>query len=511
MKNVEINRKLPYYMFFEILPGLTTWLVFIIPIILSIWAPAYLAVIVIIFAVYWLLKALVMSARLIVGYKAYKKDAMRDWQKILKRDHNPSWKNIYHLVIIATYKESYETLKYSLESLKKSEYPLNKIILVLATEEKAKEIGRENANKLRKEFGNDFYHFAHFEHPQDLPGEVVGKGPNMDYAAHQILGFIKDKKLKPENVLVTTLDSDHRPHKKYFAALTHAYLSADDRKHKSYQPIPMFFNNIWDVPMPIRSIALGSSFWQIIESTRPHRLRNFASHAQPLDALIETDFWSTKTIVEDGHQFWRSYFRFDGNHSVISINVPIYQDAVLSPHGYIKTFKEQYFQKKRWSWGCSDIPYMAAYSIKDKKIPWSDKLTQFIRLYEGHIAWSTTSVVLFFAGWLPFIINPEFRNSVVGFNFPFVYSRILTFAMIGMVVTLTISTLMLPPKPKKSFNWSVVLEWILTPFMLPFSNIFFSSIPAVHAQTLLMFGKYMDVFHQTEKKAVKYDKMDRDI
>lgn len=511
MKNIEINRHIPYYQFFEILPGLTTWLVFLIPVILSIWAPSFLAIVVIVFSVYWLVKALVMSARLIYGYKAYKKDAMQDWQKILERDHKDTWKDIYHVVIIANYKECYETLKYSFEQIKNSEYPTKKIIMIFATEEKAKDIGRANAKKLEKEFGKYFYHFAHYEHPENIPGEVVGKGPNINYAGHEMLKYIRKQKIKPENILVTTLDADHRPHKKYFAALTHGYLSADDRKHKSFQPIPMFFNNIWDVPMPIRSIALGSSFWQIIESTRPHRLRNFASHAQSLDALIETDFWSTKTIVEDGHQFWRSYFRFDGNHSVISVNVPIYQDAVLSPDGYVKTFKEQYFQKKRWSWGCSDIPYVAANAIKNKKIPFYDKFIQFIRLFEGHISWSTTSVVLFFAGWLPFIINPEFRSSVVGFNFPFVYSRILTFAMIGMVVTLTISTLMLPPRPKKSFNWSLLIEWITTPFILPFSNIFFSSIPAVHAQTLLMVGKYMDVFHSVSKKAVRYDKMDKDI
>lgn len=509
MQNIEINRHQKYYRFFEILPGLVTWLAFIVPVVLSFCAPKFLAVLVIIYAVYWLLKALVMSARLIVGYRIYKNDAKKNWLKLLKKDHNKSWQNIYHVVITATYKESFATLKYSLEEIKKSEYPKNKIIFVLATEEKAKDIGRSNVKKLKKIFGNDFYHFAHFEHPQNISGEVVGKGPNINYAGHKILKFIQGKKISPKNVLVTTLDSDHRPHKKYFAALTYAYLSSPNRKYKSYQPIPMFFNNVWDVPIPIRSIALGSSFWQIIESTRAHRLRNFASHAQPLDALLETGFWSTKTIVEDGHQFWRSYFRFDGNHKVVSINVPIYQDAVLSPYGYIKTFKEQYFQKKRWSWGCSDIPYVAVNSIKDKLIPWSEKTIQFLRLFEGHISWSTTSIILFFAGWLPLILNPGFRETLVAFNFPYVYSRILTIAMIGMIVTLTISTLMLPPRPKKSFNWSIVLEWIITPFMLPFSNIFFSSVPAVHAQTLLMIGKYMDVFHLTEKKAVKYDKMEK--
>ena len=43
-------------------------------------------------------------------------------------------------------------------------------------------------------------------------------------------------------------------------------------------------------------------------------LRNFASHSQPLKALIGMNFWSTRTIVEDGHQYWRSLFYFEGKY-----------------------------------------------------------------------------------------------------------------------------------------------------------------------------------------------------
>lgn len=233
MKNIEINRHQPYYRIFEILPGFITWSIFIVPVILALYAPQLLAVIIIIYAVYWLLKALIMSARLIVGYKQYKKDAKKDWTKLLTRDYSKNWKNIYHLIITTTYKESFETLKYSLDAIARSDYPKNKIIFVLASEERAAEIGKANARRLKKEFGDKFFHFAHFEHPKDLPGEVVGKGPNVAYAGHQILKFVRSQKIKPENIIVTTLDSDHRPHEKYLAALTYAYLSSPDKKHKA--------------------------------------------------------------------------------------------------------------------------------------------------------------------------------------------------------------------------------------------------------------------------------------
>lgn len=507
MKDIEINRNNRNYKFFEILPGMMTWSIFIISFILSLFFPYVFAVLIIIYATYWLVKAFVMSARLTVGYKNYKKDIAKNWKNMIidlqSKELEIGTKDIYHLVVMATYKESFKTLDYSIEAIAKSNYDLKKIIVVLATEERAGEIGKINAKKLVDKYKNIFYNFSAVCHPMNLPKEIKGKGANITYATKKIISFIQKNNISSKNVLVTTLDADHRPHKDYFSALTYSYLTTKDPIHKSYQPLPMFFNNIWDVPIPIRSISIGSSFWQMIESTRPYRLRNFAAHAQSLETLVQTNFWSKLTIVEDGHQFWRSYFAFDGNHEVIPINIPIYQDAVLSPKGLYMTFVEQYLQKKRWAWGASDIPYAICKFIEDKKISLWEKITQTSRLIEGHISWSTTSVILFFAGWLPVILNPSFSKTVVAFNFPYVYSRILTIAMVGMVITLSISTLMLPPKPKKKFNFSILLEWLLTPFMLPISNILFSSIPAIHAQTLLMFGKYMD-FHVTDKKAIKY-------
>ena len=382
MKNIEINRQQPYYRFFEILPGAITWLLFIMPVVLSLYAPKILASIVIVYAIYWLLKALIMSYRLIVGYKKYNKDVTINWIDQCKAIKGAD--DIYHLVIMAEYKEPYKTLLYSIEAIARSKHPLDKIIFVLASEERGREISRPNAKKLKALFGDKFFHFAHFEHPSNLPNEVVGKGANMYYSAKQILPFLDKHHIKYENVIVTTFDADHRPHPQYFSALTYAFLTSPDPMHKSYQPLPMFFNNIWDVPIPIRSIATGSSFWQIIESTKPYRLRNFAAHAQPLAALIETDFWSRRTIVEDGHQFWRSYFRFDGNHEVVPINIPIYQDAVLSPKSYLHTFEEQYLQKKRWAWGCSDIPYLITNCMKDKLIPWPDRSEEHTSELQSH-------------------------------------------------------------------------------------------------------------------------------
>lgn len=504
MLNIEINRHKKFYRFWEIFPAILTWGSFIVPIVFSIYYPIIIASLVIFYAFYWLVKSFRMSAHLIMGYAKYKKDIKKDWLAMCKEappKGERSWERIYHLIVLATYKEDIEILKHSISAITNSQYSMNKVIFVLATEERDKERAQAYSKTLEKEFGNKFYKFLATLHPKDTVGEVKGKGSNITYAAKEALKFIGDKKIPYENVIVTSLDSDNRLHPKYLANLTYAYLHTENATQKSFQPLAMFFNNIWNVPLVIRSISTGSSFWQMIESTRPYRLRNFSAHAQSLAGLVKTDFWSTKTIVEDGHQYWRSYFAFKGNYSVEPLYVPVYQDAVLSPKGYWDTFREQFLQKRRWAWGCSDIPYVMTNIIPDKKIPFFNKWLQALRLIEGHFSWATTSVILAFVGWMPRIINHDFRNTVLSYNFPIFYSWILSIAMIGLIVTLIISMLLLPPQKKKVLNISIILEWILSPIMLPVSNIVFSSFPAIDAQTRLMLGKYLE-FRVTRKAVI---------
>lgn len=501
--DIEINRNKKNYRLWELLPGGLTWLAFLLPIVFSIFWPFLTASLIIIFAIIWLVRAIMMSIRLIIAYKNFKKNVVIDWYKKCRDEFPQKYKSIYHMAILATYKEDIETIRYSLKALADSNYNPKKIIFILATEERDKENAQEIAKKLKNEFKDTFYYFGVTVHPMNVPGEVKGKGSNITYSAKEALKFIQKNNIPVEDVMVTTLDADNRVHKEYFACVTYNFLKDPDPVHKSFQPISMYFNNIWRVPFFIRSISVGGSFWQMIESTRPYRMRNFSAHAQSLEALIKTNFWSTRTIVEDGHQYWRSYFTFNGNYEVVPIPIPIYQDAVLSKRGYKATFVEQYIQKRRWAWGCSDIPYVLTNVIGNSKLPFIDKWLQTFRLIEGHFSWSTTSIILSVVGWMPILLNHGFRATVMAYNFPVIYSRILTVALSGLAVTLVLSSFLLPPPPKKSLTWSVVFEWIVSPFMLPVSNVVFGSIAATDAQTRLFLGKYLG-FKVTEK-APYYD------
>jgi hypothetical protein len=212
------------------------------------------------------------------------------------------------------------------------------------------------------------------------------------------------------------------------------YASDPNRERKSFQPIPMFYNNIWDAPAAMRVIATGNSFWLLMETMRPHRLRNFAAHSQSLAALIVTDYWSVTTIVEDGHQFWRTYFAYDGDHEVVPIYTPIYQDAVLSTTTW-STFLAQYKQLRRWAWGVSDFQYAVRNSMKNNRITLGNKLVQIGRLFEGHFSWATASIMITTVAWLPLYLNHSFSYETLAHELPIITSHIMQFASIRLMRT----------------------------------------------------------------------------
>lgn len=485
---------------FEILPGLLTWFTFILPFALAFTYPKLVSLVVMIYALYWLFKTVTMSYHLVLGYIHYKQAMRRHWHHELTTQYPDRWRDVIHLVFVPMYKEPTDIVETTFVALAECDYPKNRIIPILCTEERAGEVAAETAKVIQRKYGKLFGDFFVTVHPDGVVGEVRGKGANMSYAARDIVPKLLAKGYKPENILVTSIDADNRVDKQYFSCVTQSFLDSPDPKHCSYQPLPMYFNNIWDVPLFIRMIALGSSFWVMVQATREDRLRNFSAHSQSLTGLMASDYWSVESIVEDGHQYWRTLYRLGGNHKVLPIFVPIYQDAVLSDNLW-GTIKEQYLQKRRWAWGVSDVSYVFYHNLKSKKFSVLEKWKQFFILLEGHYSWATTSLVLALAGWPPLLINTEYQRTVFAYNFPLVHSRILLAAGLGMIISLVISTLILPPPPRRYKRHTLVLirDWILTPFLLPITNIFLGALPAIDSQTRLMFGKYLE-FRVTVKK-----------
>lgn len=552
---IPLGKRTKKYRLLEILPGALSYTMIILLFALSIISPALGSYYLLLIIAVTLVKAVGIVYRTIQGYNAAKRAEKVNWherlvdletpheryEELLKHkckefafnEHVenlkllsvgkdlvlsesevvvdepisfPKPKEIYHAVIMVAYNEGLETLIPTVEAVRDGSFDNERIIFVFGYEERGGEAMVENAKILKEKFKDDFFEFITVMHPKDLKDEIQGKGPNLNFAAGELLEFVKKKKIPLKNIIVTSLDSDNKMSKWYLDYVAYQFIVHPNRQHLSYQPVSLFTNNIWDAPAPMRIIAISNSFFNIISSMRSHTLKNFASHSQPLLALSEMGFWSKKTIVEDGHQYWRSLFFFKGNYEVLPIHVAIYQDAVME-ETLIKTLKAQFVQLRRWDYGASDVAYVGVrlFSKDRKKIgemPFLPLFAKFVRLLEGHVTLAAISPMVAFGGWVPKIINSRSKD-LLTFNLPNTISLIQIFASVGLMTTILLSLKMLPPRPKevKTPRILMILQWLLMPVVA----IVYQSFAAFYSQTRLLTGNYMEKFDVT-KKVVKTKK-----
>ena len=538
-KNLEIpqGKRTLLYRFFEILPGFLSYGAIILLFVLSWVNPIFGATYLFIIIAITLVKAVSVAYRTIQGYEVVKRASKVDWRRRVtdledphasyerlrghvSKNYNahvhlenlrllaatgvpyPDPAKIYHAIIMAAYNEGPEILEPSIKAVIDSSFPSERLIFVLAYEERGGEGIEATAKAMQEKYKDAFDEFLIIKHPADLPGEVIGKGPNLTYAGEFLEKKVHAKKIPIENVIVTSLDSDNRMAPRYLDAVTYEFITHPNRQQLSYQPVSLFMNNIWDAPAPMRVVAVSNSFFNIISTMRPHALRNFASHSQPLKALSAMGFWSKRTIVEDGHQFWRSLFFFDGDYSVLPIRLPIYQDAVVDETLW-KTIKAQFVQVRRWDYGASDVAYVGVrlFSSRRKRgMSFYKLFPKFWRLLDGHVTLAIMAPMVAFGGWVPMIMNTTSRD-MIAYNLPSVVSVVQTVASVGLLITVLVSLRMLPKRParyRKEKGIFMVLQWIL----MPITSILYQSLAAFYAQTRLMIGKYMEKFDVT-KKVVK--------
>ena len=489
------------YRFFEILPGALSWGTLGSAFILSWLAPIVVAIFIIVFDLYWLLKISYLSFHQLASYKQMKKNLKIDWLKKLKELSPPTgrWQDIYHLIILPMYKEGIDIVKPTLQALENSNYPKEKMIVVLATEERAGEAAQKLAKKIKTEFGKKSFRFLITIHPQNITGEIAGKGSNQAWAVKIAKEKIIDPlKIPYQNIIVSGFDIDTRVYPQYFTCLTWHYLTAKSPLRSSYQPIPVYNNNIWQAPAFSRVISTSGTFWQMMQQQRPEQLVTYSAHSMPFKIFEEVGYPTNLISVnDDSHIFWKSYLYYNGNYRVIPLYYPVSMDAVMAKN-WLRTVFNQYKQQRRWAWGCTEVPYIFYGFLKNKKIPLKEKFRHCLNLLDGFWSWATCALLIFFLGWLPLMLGGEgFNITLLSYNLPRLTGQIMTVAMIGMVTAAIISMLLLPPRPVGSSPWkniSMVFQWLL----LPVTLIGFGTFPALDAQTRLMLGKTLG-FWVTEK------------
>lgn len=396
------------------------------------------------------------------------------------------------MILLPTYKEGAEIIGSALNALVNSTYPKNRMIVVIAQEERAgKDFNDAVAHELLSKYHNSFMKIAMIQHPADLPGELAGKGSNIAWTGKRAkIELIDGLDIRHDHVLVSALDIDTVVFPEYFGRLTYVFLTTSNPLHASYQPVPFYTNNIWEAPTFARVVAFSATFWHTMKQERMENDTTFSSHSMPLQVLIDVDFWQNNMVSEDSRIFWQCFLRYDGRYQVVPLYYPVSMDANVAPT-FWRTMINVYKQQRRWGYGVENVPYFMFGFYKNKAISLGKKIYLTTTMLERFWSWATNAIMIFLLGWLPVIVGgSEFNKTVLSFNLPFITRAIMTFAMLGLITSAVLTIFILPPRPpqygRKKHVW-MALQWIL----FPVTTILLGSLPGLEAQTRLMLGKYM--------------------
>ena len=490
-----------YRRLFEIIPGFLTWGTLLSLFILAFIKPLWVAIAVITFDIYWVVRVSYLTALLFFAYRKLEKDKGIDWiKKCVEAGQSDGLKyeDIYNAVLFPSYKEGLDVLEPSIVALEHSNYPKEKMIVVMSVEGRAGEAVWANAQLLKEKHERSFFAFLVTRHPENIPGEIKVKGANATWGARMLKDFLDSKKIGYAQVIISCFDADTCAEKEYFGCLTYHFLTNHRRFQSSYQPIPVYNNNIWHARSIGRILELSSSFMQMIETMRLEKFVTFSSHSMSFKTLVDVGYWPVDMISDDSAIYWKCFLYFDGEYSVIPMYVTVSMD-VATGKTVLETIVKQYKQKRRWAWGIENFPYlMMGFMDPDSRIPLRKKIRRGLNILESHYTWAVWAIIITFIAPLPLIFGGGiFRQTAIGYNLPGVSAVLFNLSLFTIFVCIFITMRLLPPRPKDvkpGKRWVMIFQWFLSPLVAAGLG----STPAVDAQTRLMLGKYMK-FHVTEK------------
>ena len=493
------------YRFLEILPGFVSWSTLIGTVLASIYIPVFAAYFIIAFSLYWLLKTVFLSVHLRHNWKRIRHHMSLDWEAMiqpLKHEH------LYQLVILPFHEEPEEVVDASIAALHSCIYDNKKFIVVLTSEGRVGPSAVTITKNMKAKWGDKFGHFLVTAHPDGLPGEIKGKGANETWAIEEARKKVLNAhKIPYTDVLVSIFDIDTVVYPHYFNCLVWHFLTAEHPHKSSFQPVPIFNNNIWDAPSISRVVAMSSTFWEMIQQERPERMATFSSHSVSFQALYEIGYWQVNMVNEDSRIYWNLLVANNGDYRVVPLSYPVSMDANAAP-SIFKTIKNIYRQHRRWTYGVENFVYISYHFIKNKRIPLGQRVKTTLVQAEGYWSLVTNPIMLFVLGWMPiFLGSRAFHETVLSYNLPIVVRNLLILAMFGLVVSSIISMTLMPPRPEDKGRHRYIvmaLQWILVPITM----IIFSALPGLDAQTRLMFGRYLGfwVTPKTRERHVLKDK-----
>lgn len=477
------------YRCYEILPGLSIWLTFIIGFLLSFFSPIAMMYAIIIFDVYWVLRVIYFSSYVVLSWRRFRRASRVRWFERLTAEI-PAWKEKINVVFLPVYNESWSVVDATLGALAASTYPAKALQVVISGEARQQAHWESLQKKIQEQYGDVFGSVLLYTHPDNLPGEIPGKGSNIHFAEQQFKQYADARGWPYRNIIASIFDVDTVVHPEYFAHLTYLYCRHPRPEHSSFQPVTVYNNNLWESPATLRVMAFGTTFWMLFSLARLDNLVTFSSHSLSFQAIVDSGGHAKDIVSEDSRIFFQCWLTYGGDYEITPLYIPVSMHTVRD-ESWWKSLKNLYFQQRRWAYGTEQIPYLMWNFRRHPEIAWHKKLAILFHEWEGKWSWAVVPIVITFFGRLPLWFSSEaVRRSALFFNTPFTLQWLMTAAMAGLLISMILGLLILPPRPKghrRHRYLFMLLQWAVVPVSL----VLFSALPCIDAVTHLMFGRYL--------------------
>lgn len=487
------------YRCLEMLPGFFIWATLGAVAALTVVRPVLGLTVVVAFDLYWLLKVYYLLVNILVAWRRYRRALHVDWLAEVSASFPAVWRDYWHVVILPTFREPYAVIERTLRSLAASRYPSDRLLVVLAGEERDAPHFATVAAKAKREFATAFAGLLTTVHPMNQPGEIPGKGSNLRHAGRVVQRLLDQLGLPYDHVIVSTFDVDTCPHLQYFALLTATYLRQPHPTRASYQPIAVYTNNVWESNPLVRLVAGTTTFWLLTDLARAQRCFTFSSHSMSFQTLAAVGYWDPAIVTEDSRMFLQCLLHYRGDYQVVPVYLPVAMNTV-DVGRFWRSLSNQYRQVRRWAWCVEHFPWMLTHFWGRQQrgyLPPRCKLRYFWNLAEGIYSWATAPLLIFLGSHLALAAARWRGYDVAAEAAARQLSVMAAFGLVGLVVFAALYLTMLPSPPRRLLMYpGLALQWLLMPLTL----VVLGALPAIESQTRMMLGGSFRLgFDVTEK------------
>ena len=398
--------------------------------------------------------------------------------------------DVRHIIVVPNYKEPDEILRRTLDALAAQHRANERIIPVLGMEAREPD-ALAKGEALAAEYAGKFLHVLVSVHPGNIEGEEPGKSSNEAWAARRARKMVDELSLDPALVTITSCDADSLIHPSYFSAVAGFY-AADETRHLRFWQAPLFYyNNIWQVPAPIRFTTWLSHAVQVAELAMPfYDPLPISTYTLSLNLAERCNWWDPAVIPEDWHEYLNCLFSTGEEIKTTSVFLPTLADAT-DGDGFKEAMVNRFHQVKRHAWGAEDVGYIFGQLTERPSSMRSSTLFRFSQVLHDHVMrvamWfvlvSVYAIMAYYTRmhWYDLGWHASIAHNITVLRIMF------TTGGVCMVATILFELWRCPP-PDGVSRVKTALEIALLWPMLPLMGFYLGTLPALEAQTRLMLG-----------------------